>query len=212
MDTRTVTLRDGQRVLLRPIRPDDKQRLQAGLALLSPRSRYQRFHGPMPQLSERQLAYLTEVDQHEHVAWVAVNPDDPEEPGMGVARYVRLPEEPLVAEAAVTVIDRHQGRGIGSLLLGVLVEHAAADGITTLRNYVLAENQQMLDVLDDLGARRMLVDPGVWQVDMPVTAPGPGAPAAEGVLREAARGRLEMMWQSALGWLQRQRADDESTG
>lgn len=194
MDTRTVTLRDGQRVLLRPIQPDDKTRLEEGLELLSARSRYLRFHSPMARLSDEQLSYLTEVDQHDHVAWVALNPDDPDEPGMGVARFVRLADEPTVAEAAVTVIDRHQGRGLGSALLGVLVEKAAENGITTLRNYVLADNSAMLGVLDDLGAHRALVEPGVWQVDMPVgdrTTHGTLG-TVERMLREVARGRLHL--------------------
>src|SRR6478672_9231609 len=104
-----TALRDGTAVVLRPIRPDDKERLSEGLERLSKRSRFRRFLAPVTTLSAEQLAYLTEVDHFDHVAWVATleaNPDF----GIGVARYVRLEDDHSVAEAAVTVLDDYQGR------------------------------------------------------------------------------------------------------
>lgn len=209
MRARTVTLRDGTRALLRPIRPDDKERLRHGLELLSPRSRYLRFHSPIVRFTDTQLAYLTEVDQHDHVAWVALDPRVRGEPGMGVARFVRLPEEPSVAEAAVTVIDRYQGLGLGSALFGVLVDSAAANGIAALRNYVLDDNRPMLAVLDELGARRTPAERGVWQVDVPVSTGDPETGPAGRLLREVARGRLELGWHTALDWLHRRLVEGE---
>lgn len=190
--TMRVTLRDGTTALLRPIEPGDKQRLREGLRLLSPRSRYLRFHAGVDELTEGQLRYLTEVDGHDHVAWVALNPAEPDEPGMGVARYVRLPDQPTVAEAAVTVADRYQGRGLGTVLLMLIARSAVQNGIRTLRNYVLAENTAMLGVLDDLVASRTDEGHGVYRVDMALPAdpddlPGP---AAASVLRASAGRRL----------------------
>jgi RimJ/RimL family protein N-acetyltransferase len=203
-----VVLRDGSRAVIRPIRPEDRDRLQAGLARLSERSRYLRFHAPVRRLSPEQLRYLTEVDGVDHVAWVALDPDDPSEPGMGVARYVRLPGEPTVAEAAVTVQDRYQGRGLGTLLLELLSRSAVANGIETLRNYVLAENTAMLEVFDALGASRVDEGGGVYRVDMALMGK-PEEPTDEvvrkgpayRVLREVAGGRLPALrWTVLTDW------------
>ena len=137
-----VQLRDGSRALLRPIRPEDRQRLVEGFALLSPRSRYLRFHDDVQHLTDEQLRCLTEVDHRGHAAWVALDPAHPGVPGMGIARYIRLSHAPTVAEFAITVVDHYQGRGLGTLLLAVLAEAARANGIDVFRNYVLADNSR----------------------------------------------------------------------
>jgi GNAT superfamily N-acetyltransferase len=191
-----VTLRDGSKALLRPIEPDDKWRLAEGLKRLSPRSRYLRFHTDLDEFTDEQLAYLTEVDHHDHEAWVALDPEDLDAPGFGVARYVRLDEDPTIAEAAVTVLDEFQGRGVGTTLLRVLAASAIENGVRTFRNYVLAENEEMLEVFDLLGAQRKELEPGVLQVDValpddPSLLPAPGISA---IFREVARGLLPVLW------------------
>jgi GNAT superfamily N-acetyltransferase len=191
-EQRLVTLRDGSRALVRPILPEDKWRLAAGLKLLSPRTRYLRFHADVTALSDEQLAYLTEIDYHDHMAWVALDPDDPDFPGLGVARYVRLAEDPTVAEAAVTVMDEFQGRGLGTTLLRALATSAIENGIRTFRNYVLADNEQMLAIFDQVGAQRTEIEPGILQVDVslpddPALLPVPGISE---IFRELARGLL----------------------
>lgn len=162
-----TTLRDGTQVRVRPVEPDDKARLVAGMERLSPRSRYLRFHTGIERLSDAQLRYLTEVDFDHHVAWVAVDLGERAHPGIGVARYVRL-DDPSVAEAAVTVLDEYQGRGLGTMLLEMLAASATAGGVTTFRSYVLGENQAMLALFDRLGATRVALEPTVWQVDLSV--------------------------------------------
>ncbi|HVH08156.1 MAG TPA: hypothetical protein VM736_00035 [Gemmatimonadales bacterium] len=117
---REFQLRDGRRVLVRHIRPDDQDRLRVGLHHLSAASCYHRFYAMVSDLSAEQLRYLTDVDQVNHLAWIALDPALPGEPAIGVARCIRLPEKPLTAEVAVTVLDAYQGRALGSLLLGVL--------------------------------------------------------------------------------------------
>ena len=79
-------LRDGTPVRVRPIRPEDRERLQVGLHQLSAASRYHRFHATVSELSPEHLGYLTEVDQVNHLAWIALDPALPGEPAVGVAR------------------------------------------------------------------------------------------------------------------------------
>jgi GNAT superfamily N-acetyltransferase len=187
-----VTLRDGSKALVRPIRPEDKWRLAEGLKLLSTRTKYLRFHADIDEFTDEQLAYLTEVDHHDHEAWVALDPDDLDAPGWAVARYVRAETEPTVAEAAVTVIDERQGCGLGTILLRLLAASAIENGIRTFRNYVLADNEAMLEFFDQVGAQRREIEPGVLQVDVslpddPALLPAPGLSE---LFRELARGLL----------------------
>jgi RimJ/RimL family protein N-acetyltransferase len=148
------TLPDGTHLLLRALRPSDADALRAGFERLSPESRYRRFLTVLPSLSERMLRYLTEVDGNNHFAIVAgfVSPDLKTEEGAGVARFVRLPDDPDVAEAAVTVVDAFQGKGIGKILLSTLVRAAAQRGIRKFRAEVLPSNLAIQRLLASIGA------------------------------------------------------------
>jgi GNAT superfamily N-acetyltransferase len=162
----TATLRDGTQVALRPIQPDDKPRLQGALQLLSPRSRYLRFHARLDHLTDEQLRYATEVDHRDHVAWLVLDVDHPDVPAIALGQYARLETNPRVAEASITVIDRYQARGLGTMLLAILAEVAITNGIEVFRNYVLADNDAMLELFDQLGAERQPITSEVQEVDL----------------------------------------------
>jgi len=137
-------LSDGTRVRLRLLTPVDRDALAAGFQKLSPESRYRRFFSAMPRLPESLLAYLTTTDNVDHLAVVAelVDADGRAGDGVGVARFVRLKGTPDTAEAAVAVVDHVQGRGVGSLLLGVLARAARERGITKFTGVVQADNER----------------------------------------------------------------------
>lgn len=142
--------RDGSApVTIRPIHPEDRQELYDGFRKLSPASRYQRFFSELNELSTEQLDYLTQVDGVDHVALVAVCAAAglELERGLGVARFVRLKEEPDVAEVAITVADDAQHKGIGSALLAALIAAARERGIHRFRMQVLAMNAGMIALL-----------------------------------------------------------------
>jgi GNAT superfamily N-acetyltransferase len=166
-----ITLRDGSRIRLRQGHSADKQLLLRGFERLSPESRYRRFLAAMPELSEEMVRYLTEIDHHDHEAIAAL--DDKTGEGIGVARYVRDPERPDLAEAAVTVIDEWQGRGLGTLLLEVLGARARAEGIRSFTALMLATNQEMMDVLEVLGPVRIIDrEVGTVEVEIPISEVG----------------------------------------
>jgi RimJ/RimL family protein N-acetyltransferase len=160
-----VALKDGTPVTIRPIRPDDKPLLVDGLARLSEESRYRRFLSPIGGFTEDQLRYLTEVDYHDHFAWVALHGEWPDV-GLGVARYVRVPDRPDVADVAVTVVDEYQGRGLGTILLAVLARTALAEGIRRFRGDVLAVNTPMRRLLRRFGAEAHLESPGLVEAEL----------------------------------------------
>jgi len=183
-----ATLRDGTPVVLRPIRPEDKRLLVDGFERLSEESRLRRFMAPVKQLTEKQLSYLTEVDQVNHVAWVVLLAEPPHT-GLGVGRYVRIPAEPDVAESALTVVDDYQGRGLGTLLLGVLAAAARAGGIIRFRAFVMEDNAPVRTFMESLGAHPAFDSPGVLRLDIPVDPEQlPDSPAGR-VLKAVAAGR-----------------------
>jgi RimJ/RimL family protein N-acetyltransferase len=176
-----VTLRDGSEVLIRPIRPEDKEALLRGFERLSPESRYRRFLTPMTTLSPAFLRYLTEVDHHAHEALVAESREG--EP-VGVARYVRLEGEPESAEIAVAVVDDWQGKGAATALLQLLEERAIAEGIERFVATCLATNRDVLDLFEEIGPKHVIgTESGTVEVEIAL----PVNVAPQGPLREALR-------------------------
>lgn len=187
--TMEAALADGARVRLRPIVPDDTDHILAAWNRLSPESRYRRFMSPMDELSPEMLAKLTEIDYADHFAWAAFALDEPGGPGIGVSRYIRTADDPEVAEAAVTVIDEYQGRGLGTLLLQALGAVALENGIKRFRGYVLSENRAIREVVEASGTRIVHDAPGVdmIEVDLPSEDDIRGSPLYR-ALRAVARG------------------------
>ena len=142
-----IKLRDGSRVEIRPLEPDDRDLIADGFERLSPESRYRRFFGPMPHLQPRHLDFLTQVDHHDHEALIAVDCESGK--AVGVARYVRTGDD--AAEPAIAVTDDWHGRGVATRLLDQLADRAREDGITRFDAPVLAGNQDAIAVLERLG-------------------------------------------------------------
>lgn len=186
------TLEDGRRVLFRPIKPDDKDLLQRGLRRLSPEARYMRFFRHVDRFTDEELRYLTEVDMVDHVAWVALLPDEPEQPGVGVARWIRTKDDPSVAEGAVTVVDEYQERGIGSTLLYLAARSALERGVRAFRVYTLGDNHRVMELLSALGAIPGAWDGGVLEltVPLPSSLEAIEKSAPHLILRAAAEGAL----------------------
>lgn len=145
-----VSLSAALQVRIRLVRPDDKRLLLAGFDELSPASRQKRFFGGKHGLSDEELRYLTELDQLDHFALgaVTVDADGVEGHGVGIARFVRLPDDAQCAEVALTVVDRMQGIGIGRRLLERLVDAAVERGIERFRFECLPHNHEMTRLVE----------------------------------------------------------------
>jgi GNAT superfamily N-acetyltransferase/nucleotide-binding universal stress UspA family protein len=180
-----TALRDGARVRIRPIEPEDRAMVVAGFERMSPESRYRRFFSAVPRLTGSQLDYLTMVDHHDHEALVAI--DEASGDGVAVARYVRTGEG--VAEPAIAVIDDWQGRGLASVLLDALVERAREEGIRTFAAPVLADNRTAIRAFERLGATT--VTHKGREVELAIELPErERAPALHQLLRAVAAGAL----------------------
>ncbi|HBG46074.1 MAG TPA: GNAT family N-acetyltransferase [Deltaproteobacteria bacterium] len=147
-----VILRTGQSLKLRPIRPEDKQKLKEFFYRLSPRTRYLRFQYAKEHITDEELKYFTELTPPERYAYVAAIGEGERERIVAVARWDTLPDK-KTAEVAFTVQDNIQLHGIGTLLLEELAKAALSYNITIFRAQVLAENIHMLEVFDESGFR-----------------------------------------------------------
>jgi RimJ/RimL family protein N-acetyltransferase len=154
---------------IRPLERDDRAGLAAAAARLSPQSRYLRFASPKPNLTERELDMLTDLDHHRREALLAIDPETRQ--GVGVARYAELPGEPGVADVAVTVADARQGHGLGSELLERLVARAREEGLIALRGTVLAENAPSLAMLRRAGFRARGRAGALLDMELPLDPP-----------------------------------------
>ena len=150
-ETRVVELRDGTRVHLRPIVPEDEPLLHEAVASMSERTVYFRFFSPIKRMSDALAHRLAVVDYHDRFALVATThrPNDKERI-VGVARYDRA-RDTDVAEVAVAVIDEFQRRGMGSVLLAELARVARKEDIKSFQLIVLPENREMLGLLRKMG-------------------------------------------------------------
>lgn len=129
-------------VVIRPIRADDVERLQAAHGRLSPLTRYRRFLTSKPYLSAADAVYLSTIDGCDHYALVATFAEDPggDEAIIAVARFVRSPDDRTAAEFAIVVGDDWQGDGIGRELMGRLVDAAVTRGVHRFEATMLADN------------------------------------------------------------------------
>jgi GNAT superfamily N-acetyltransferase len=160
---------NGLPLAYRPLVPADREHLHAGFRRLSPRSRYQRFFRSVRDLTAQELAWLTEVDQVHHLAVGAQDVSGDEPVGIAVARCVRTPDRPDVAEPALTVVDSHQRRGVGAWLMRVLADAARRRGIRAFEGYVFADNAPMIAILRRYDVRFELDSGGVYRFVAPLT-------------------------------------------
>lgn len=143
--------RDGSRVLIRPVHPQDLELAREFVRALSPESRYNRFHQPLNDLTPQMAKWATHVDYQRHMALIAVVYEDGRELEIGAARYVVRAADAETAEFAIAIADRWHGRGVAERLLRGLIAVAARRGIRWLEGDVLAGNRAMLGLARKLG-------------------------------------------------------------
>jgi GNAT superfamily N-acetyltransferase len=144
----TLSLSNDVNVAFRVIEPDDVPALQRFHERLSDDTIYLRFFGSMKEFSEEKAKYFAHVDGEDHFAFVALDPEDPDEI-IAVVRYDREPGEER-AEYAALVEDRWQGCGVGMELTHRLIDEARDKGVRCLYGLVMRENRRMLHLLRDL--------------------------------------------------------------
>ena len=159
-----TTLDGGMRLSIRAIRPYDQERLVAHFERLSPDSQYRRFFGFRKAFTPQELQYMTDPNFLEHAAIVATVCDhDMDEYIVGESGYVTLPDG-RYAEFALSVLDEHQRKGIGSLLLLHLARLAGHWGVRELQADILSSNRKALSFLVRRGFRSIGTSAGVHRL------------------------------------------------
>jgi GNAT superfamily N-acetyltransferase len=176
-----LTGKDGELITLSPLEESDRDFLAAGLEELSIESRYSRFGQGVSRLSERELDYLSAVDQRSHVAWGAAVAGEI----AGVGRYiVSAPGE--CAELAITVLDAFQRRGVGIALFRVLATVARHDGLHELCFEAQADNDAVARIMRDFDLATFVAEGAIGArlrlTDLPVD---PQAEEIVGVMEKA---------------------------
>lgn len=149
---RHLRLRDGTRIVIRPIRPEDRQIEKEFVHNLSDETRYFRFLNAIRELSDRMLTRFTRIDYANEMALIAVIQENEREIEIGVARYIVNPDG-RSCEFAIVIADAWQRRSIGSRLMTELMDIARSRGLETMEGLVLASNHKMLSLMAALGFR-----------------------------------------------------------
>ncbi|HEX9036430.1 MAG TPA: GNAT family N-acetyltransferase [Ktedonobacterales bacterium] len=174
--TGDIQLMTGERVHVRPIRPDDTARLQAFHAHLSTDSIVFRFFRYMPTLPEADADHFTHLDYERRMALVATADATPESDLLGVVRYEHDGAD--TAEVAFVVADHWQGHGIATALLHWLAPYARMRGVKRFLAVTLGSNAKMLEVLERAGyPHSSRFADGEYVVTLDITAPATEEPA-----------------------------------
>src|SRR4051794_17622000 len=163
---RTIGLRDGTRLVVRPISPADRASLAEAYARMSRESLYRRFMGAKSGLTNRELTYFTEIDHVTHEALIAIDPCT----GAVVAeaRYAGSVEDPWSGDVAVIVADDWHGRGLGKALLQRLIGAARDAGIVRLRGTMLAMNEPARGLVRSVGFKPRGTRAGASEFELPL--------------------------------------------
>jgi acyl-CoA synthetase (NDP forming)/RimJ/RimL family protein N-acetyltransferase len=156
-----VVLRDGGIAHVRPITPDDAQRLVSFYEQVSDESKYYRFFAPYPRLSDRDVRRFTHHDYNDRVGLAATVGGE----FIATVRYDRIDD--AQAEVAFLVQDAHQGRGVASALMEHITAVARERGIRRFIAEILPANRKMIKVFTDFGyqQKRSFTD-GVVQLEL----------------------------------------------
>jgi RimJ/RimL family protein N-acetyltransferase len=158
-----ATLTDGRRVGIRPATGADRSAIATFFASLGPDSLYWRFFSPRPRLTRRLIDQLTAV-RPGRVSLVA-GPAEAPEAVTALAGYVYVPTAGS-CEVSVAVADAWQKAGLGTMLVLLLVRHAAAQGYRRFHGEVLGGNARMLGLLRQIAPpSSSRVEEGVVRVD-----------------------------------------------
>jgi acetyltransferase len=145
---RHIEVRDGWRVFVRPIRPEDEPQIHEFLRHVTSQDLRLRFFAPMKEFTHEFIARLTQLDYARAMAFVAF--DEATNEMVGV---VRIHSDSIyeTGEYAILLRSDLKGRGLGWALMQLIIEYAKSEGLKTISGDVLQENTVMLEMCRSLG-------------------------------------------------------------
>lgn len=145
---RLTTLSDGTPILLRPVRPEDETMFREFFGRVTPDDLRLRFFTPIKEFSHTFIARLTQLDYDRAMAFVAIDKANGEMLGA-----VRLHSDSNYNTGEYGIMTRTdmRGRGLGWLLMSMIIDYAKAEGLKVIEGQVLRENTMMLAMCAQLG-------------------------------------------------------------
>ncbi len=166
---RLVTLRDGRRVLIRPVLPRDAPALAESIKSADADTIRRRFLGRHLQVTPELLDYLTTVDYTSRFALVAVEPAS--QRGVAIARYEPA-EQDGAAEVAIAVIPGWRRVGLAGELLRMLAQAASERGIHTFTGMYLADNNPVAALINEAHEpAEQATSRGITEFSLPLRPP-----------------------------------------
>ncbi len=161
-----------RQVVLRPLENslEDRHRVSTAYCALPESARMNRFWSNNASLSEKMIDRLLNADQHDHVVWAMLDPQDPAQPGIGAASYWRDPSDQTTAEFSITVGERFQRHGVGTLLLALLWLIARQHKIESFFGHVRTDNRPALRWFGKIGVEST-VQSGDIHIIWPLRSP-----------------------------------------
>lgn len=162
-------MNDGTAIVLRTIRPDDKELLREGISKLSAESRYLRFFSPAPAVPNAVMEKLVDVDGEDHIAWGAICTGCEEPYAIGAVHAIRHKSGGRSGEYSVAVLDAYHGQGIARMLTAALLTDCLSAGLMELDVHILTENRAAAALVRSMGAMRREASAGVseYLLDVP---------------------------------------------
>jgi len=145
-----VVCRDGMRMTVRPIRPEDAAMHRAFFNKLSDETRYNRLMNTLRELSAAMMVRFTQLDYAREMALIGVIEEEGEEAIVGVSRFVGNPDGDS-CEFALVIRDDFQGKGLGRILMEQLFDAAREKGLKVMEGEIFANNTNMLKLMAKLG-------------------------------------------------------------
>ncbi|MCL6415899.1 bifunctional acetate--CoA ligase family protein/GNAT family N-acetyltransferase [Aestuariirhabdus sp. Z084] len=161
-------LRNGEPVLLRPIRPEDEPSHKAFDLSLTREDRYKRFFGEVGEMTHEAMAHLTQIDYDREMAFIATQKDNQ---GMhttlGVVR-IHIDPDNTEAEFAVILRPNMQGQGLGRMLMEKVINYCKEQQIEEIMGYTMPENRGMIELSRKLGFKvKFMLEDGMVEMRMP---------------------------------------------
>ncbi|KLK91539.1 GCN5 family acetyltransferase [Microvirga vignae] len=166
---RTITLRNGRKAFVRPVRPEDEEEFKRFFEKITPEDLRLRFFAPVRDFSHTFLARLTQLDYARAIAFVAF---DEETGGMMGAVRVHADANHETGEYGILLRSDLKGLGLGWTLMRLMIEWAKVEGLHEVEGQVLRENSTMLDMCRNLGFSIKIDpdDPELRIVKLPIAA------------------------------------------
>lgn len=178
---RELVLRDGRKVLIRPILPGDAPELADAIKTADPDTLHRRFLGGPPRITPALLTHLTVVDYVQRFALVAIDPASRR--GVAIGRYEPAGEG--VADIAVAVSPPWRRAGLATVLILLLAKAAAEHGIHTFSASYLAENRPIATLVQEAGGLcTQVIEQGIAEFSLALDRQAPATNPTEKPARE----------------------------